>query len=87
LYTGVGKGTYASRASKVLNIPHLAAGDLIRAEIKSNSALGKEMQKYTSNGKLVPDDIVNEIIMCNLRRHEHTGMYLWIVCLIQILTI
>ena len=69
----MGKGTYASRASKVLNIPHLAAGDLIRAEIKSDSSLGKEMQRFTASGKLVPDEIINELILTHLRRYEHQG--------------
>lgn len=68
---GVGKGTYASRAAKVLNIPHLAAGDMIRAEIKSQSALGKQMTQYTQAGKLVPDELVNEIIVSQLKVYEH----------------
>ncbi|PNH03489.1 Adenylate kinase, chloroplastic [Tetrabaena socialis] len=30
---GVGKGTYASRVAKAFGVPHIATGDLIRAEI------------------------------------------------------
>jgi len=40
---GVGKGTYSSRIAKHLGVPHIAAGDLVRAEIKSGSKLGQEV--------------------------------------------
>jgi adenylate kinase len=40
---GVGKGTYASRIAQALGVPHIAAGDLVRAEIKSGSALGQQV--------------------------------------------
>ena len=39
---GVGKGTYSTRVAEALGIPHIAAGDLVRDEIKSGSTLGKE---------------------------------------------
>lgn len=41
---GGGKGTYATRVAAQLGVPHIAAGDLVRAEIKSGSALGKEVR-------------------------------------------
>ena len=40
---GVGKGTYASRIAKALGVAHIAAGDLVRAEIKSGSGLGEQV--------------------------------------------
>lgn len=40
---GVGKGTYASRIAKALGVPHIAAGDLVRAEIKAGSPMGKQV--------------------------------------------
>lgn len=40
---GVGKGTYASRVAKALGVPHIAAGDLVRAAIKSGSTLGEQV--------------------------------------------
>ena len=39
---GVGKGTYASRVAEALGVAHIAAGDLVRAEIKSGSELGRQ---------------------------------------------
>ena len=42
---GVGKGTYATRISKLMKIPHISAGDLVRDEIKRGTALGKEVRR------------------------------------------
>jgi predicted ATPase with chaperone activity len=39
---GVGKGTYASRVAKLLGVPHISAGDLVRDEIKAGTALAKQ---------------------------------------------
>lgn len=54
---GVGKGTYAKRISPKMGIPHVASGDLFRAEIAKQSELGKLAQSYIDQGKLVPDDV------------------------------
>ena len=37
---GVGKGTYSSRVADCLGVPHIAAGDLVRAEIKRQTPYG-----------------------------------------------
>lgn len=41
---GVGKGTYASRVAKAFGVPHIATGDLIRAEIAAGSELGAQVR-------------------------------------------
>ena len=41
---GVGKGTYASRIAPVLGIPTISTGDIVRAEIKADSDLGKQVK-------------------------------------------
>ena len=51
---GVGKGTYATRISKLMQIPHISAGDLVRDEIKRGTALGAEMEAITSRGSSCP---------------------------------
>eukprot|EP00916_Digyalum_oweni_P008772 GHVL01014633.1.p1 GENE.GHVL01014633.1~~GHVL01014633.1.p1 ORF type:complete len:117 (+),score=7.93 GHVL01014633.1:111-461(+) len=58
---GAGKGTYASKISAKYNIPHISTGDMIRSEIKQDSRLGREFQEYSKSGRLVPDELVNEI--------------------------
>lgn len=40
---GVGKGTFASRLCKVLGVPHIATGDLLREELASGSSLSKQV--------------------------------------------
>jgi adenylate kinase len=40
---GVGKGTYASRLSNLLGIPHIATGDLVRDELASSGSLSKKV--------------------------------------------
>ena len=42
---GVGKGTYAKRIAKWLNVPHIAVGDLLRNEMKLETELGKEVRR------------------------------------------
>ncbi|MCA9800279.1 MAG: nucleoside monophosphate kinase [Cyanobacteria bacterium HKST-UBA04] len=59
---GSGKGTQAERLSKQYNLYHIDTGSCIRAEIAANSELGQEATHYTSQGKLVPIDVVLNII-------------------------
>lgn len=40
---GVGKGTYASRLSTLLGVPHIATGDLVREELSSGSSFSKQV--------------------------------------------
>jgi adenylate kinase len=40
---GVGKGTYASRLSNLLGIPHIATGDLVREELNSSGTLSSQV--------------------------------------------
>ncbi|MFH0986555.1 MAG: adenylate kinase [Candidatus Micrarchaeota archaeon] len=59
---GSGKGTYASRASKKLGIPHISTGDIFRDQMKKDTELGKQVTKFMEAGNLVPDDITNKIV-------------------------
>lgn len=72
---GVGKGTYCSRMAKMLNVPHIAAGDLVRAEIKSKSELGQRMESIVNKGNLLPDTLVADLVLQKLAqnaRDNHT---------------
>ncbi|NIP67460.1 adenylate kinase [Candidatus Bathyarchaeota archaeon] len=59
---GAGKGTYASILASKLNIAKISTGDLFREEIKQDTDLGKRIVKFVKGGKLVPDEIVNDIV-------------------------
>ncbi len=65
---GSGKGTVAKLLTDTLNIEHISTGDMFREEIKSGSKLGKELENYMSDGKLVPDDVVIKILDERLSR-------------------
>ena len=65
---GSGKGTVAKLLTETLNIEHISTGDMFREEIKSGRELGKELENYMSDGKLVPDDVVIKILDERLSR-------------------
>jgi len=59
---GVGKGTQAKNISEKFDICHVSTGDILRAEIKEKTALGIKAAEYVNSGKLVPDDLIIEMI-------------------------
>lgn len=67
---GVGKGTYASRISPLLGIPHISTGDMFRDEVKRGSDLGKKAQEFMEKGLLVPDEIVFEMLKKRLQQQD-----------------
>ena len=59
---GVGKGTQASRLVATHGLVHLSSGDIFRAVKASGSQLGRKLAQYMDSGRLVPDDVVVEIM-------------------------
>lgn len=59
---GAGKGTQADLIIKEFNIPHISTGDIFRAAIKNQTAMGKKAKSYIDAGNLVPDEVVNGIV-------------------------
>src|ERR671939_1981020 len=59
---GAGKGTQATRLSRILGLPHVAAGDLLRAVRAQDTPLGLTARQYMDAGQLVPDDLTIQII-------------------------
>ncbi len=54
-----GKGTEAAKIKSEYNMPHISTGDLLRAEIAKGN---EEINELISNGKLVGDDIVLNLL-------------------------
>jgi adenylate kinase len=63
---GSGKGTQAVTLADEMDVPHIATGDLFRAEMAAESELGKLADEYISHGNLVPDEVVNEMMRARL---------------------
>ena len=59
---GAGKGTQAEILSKELGIPTISTGNILRAAIKDGTPVGLEAKHYMDAGKLVPDEVIIEII-------------------------
>jgi adenylate kinase len=59
---GAGKGTQAVFLKERYHLHPLAPGDLLRAEVKEGTQLGKRAQAYMSTGKLVPDEIIFKMV-------------------------
>ncbi len=60
---GAGKGTQAKMIAEKYGVPHVSTGDIFRANIKNGTELGKEVQKYTQAGLLVPDELTVRILL------------------------
>ncbi|MGX7060042.1 adenylate kinase [Vagococcus humatus] len=59
---GAGKGTQAERIIDTYDIPHISTGDMFRAAMKNETALGLEAKSYIDKGELVPDVVTNGIV-------------------------
>ena len=70
---GCGKGTQAARLAEKYDLYHISTGEVIRAEIKQGTELGKSMEGYISRGELAPDSIVVEMVRDYMRSHSDKG--------------
>jgi adenylate kinase len=59
---GSGKGTYSDEIVARYGMGHISTGDVLRAEIKNGTELGKIAQGYISNGQLIPDELMIDIL-------------------------
>lgn len=73
---GAGKGTQATVLSRKLGVPHISTGDLFRAHISQRTELGVEVQRYIDSGKLVPDEVTNEMVRERLTEPDAAAGFL-----------
>jgi len=73
---GSGKGTQAERLSKELSIPHVSTGDIFRAVMKEESALGDELRRILNAGELVPDELTSRMVRERLAKPDAQSGFL-----------
>ena len=59
---GSGKGTQSERIVEKYGINHISTGDVLRAEIKNGTELGKTAKSYIDQGQLIPDALMVDIL-------------------------
>ncbi len=63
---GAGKGTQSALIAKKYNLLHISTGDLLRKEMKNGSEIGLRVQKIISDGNLIDDSTVLELLRSEL---------------------
>ena len=63
---GSGKGTQSERIVEKYGINHISTGDVLRAEIKNGTELGKTAKGYIDQGQLLPDVLIIDILASTL---------------------
>jgi adenylate kinase len=67
---GAGKGTQAKLMLQKYALPQISTGDILREAIRQGTELGKRVEPLLAAGKLVPDDLVIQIIEERLKRED-----------------
>lgn len=67
---GAGKGTQAPLLAERLNVPVLASGDLLRAEVAGGTEIGREVDEIMRSGELVSDDLMVRLFLARLDRED-----------------
>ena len=73
---GAGKGTQAQRLSEDKGFIQVSTGDILRANVKEGTELGKEAKKYMEAGKLVPDKLIIAMVEEKLKELEDRDIIL-----------
>lgn len=73
---GAGKGTQAEILSKLLSIPTISTGNILRAAMKDGTPVGLKAKAYVDAGKLVPDDVIIGIIQERLAQPDCADGYI-----------
>jgi adenylate kinase len=67
---GSGKGTQAKLLADDLDLVHIGVGDIFRWNVQQHTKLGALVTRTMSAGRLVADDIVEEVVKERLDRHD-----------------
>lgn len=73
---GAGKGTQATRIAAAQGIPAISTGDIFRANIKNETALGLQVKEILASGAYVPDEVTNAIVRDRLDQPDAVAGFL-----------
>ena len=73
---GAGKGTQAEILSKMLNVPTISTGNILRAAMKNGTPVGLKAKEFVESGKLVPDDVIIGIVKERLAEADCANGYI-----------
>ncbi len=73
---GAGKGTQAVALAERLGGAHISTGDIFRANVKDQTDLGREAQRYMDAGEYVPDEVTNAMVRDRLAQDDARDAFL-----------
>ncbi|KAJ7335494.1 hypothetical protein JRQ81_013435 [Phrynocephalus forsythii] len=73
---GSGKGTISARIVKHFALKHLSSGDLLRENMNRNTEIGILAKSYIDQGRLIPDDIMTQLMLSKLRTLDENHVLL-----------
>src|SRR5215210_3884846 len=73
---GAGKGTQAARVAAEYGVPHIASGEILRAEMHAGTELGLRVKDVYDRGDLVSDDLMIELIRTRLAQPDTEGGFI-----------
>lgn len=65
-----GKGSLTEVLLKKFNVPHIETGGMLRAALKEGSEIGLKAKEFMDQGKLVPDEVVIDIVADRLKKAD-----------------
>jgi len=67
---GAGKGTQCAKFAEHFGVPRISTGDILRRQVAEKTDLGKQAEKYMREGRLVPNDLVIEMVRGRLAQTD-----------------
>ena len=74
---GAGKGTQAVKIAERFQIAHISTGDMLRAEMREGTQLGKEAKDLIDRGELVPDDVILGMVKNRIQKEDCKNGFLF----------
>ncbi len=73
---GAGKGTQAKMIEDQFGLKQLSSGDMLRSAVAAGTEVGKRAKAYMDDGKLVPDEVVVDIVFDTIDSLGHTNGFI-----------